>query len=1049
MATNVGLKFIKTQHYSGETLSANWATNLQKEGALIYATDSHELWIGGSTPVCVVKGTTDVTYNSGNSKLTIKTSSPNAAESVQVLDFSDVASSSGAIAMFAQVYGLMGATETGGHEALDYSGTNYLANLGTEGNPAKNLVNADKKLDAEIKRVSDAIGEGGTVVNSFGGKTGVITVGNGLTMGSGASEKEVSARVNGYIVNNAGTGTNALDIDSSKVDSNYTTTNTTNLATVATVTAGLATLDVNEYAQASVANDGMSFTVKGINEIDGKIAAGTTAANDLTLAFENAYDATDSKIATKTTVTNAINDLDVNEYTQGSVSTSSLTIKGIKEVDGKISVGTDTTKDVVVNFDGSYDGTNNKVATVSTVTGAIADLDTTNDVSLWTGAAYTPGTGENATYAYTVKKVAEENGIVKAGTDTDSTLYLKRAQSATNPIVTMDDLSGVTGAMVYRDSVTYNNNAWSFGSTTPTSVDKGDVYVVSTGFTLDSATALLGHNIPAGTYEAGDMFIYNGSAWTTINGENQVTNNAATIAVGADSFTTLATVDGTAITAKVSAAADKVTTAAITDGAATNPSTLYAASNVQTVLEDVARKSNSALQSVSGTVDYSTPTGQGTAYRNEYSFIKTAPKDSNNDQGISAWLTLAELSNTWGEQSGSQYVSAARHGLLTDADVAIMKNYIDWKAPDAATAAVNALDATADADTASGTGYATITTTTPSADFKVLNSITETDGKLASGDAYQLKKVAATGEAADMSVIYSVYGGGSATSDLQTALTNLSSAITNANITIDGHKGAITTGNGLTDVANDGGSFGINIDTTNAHGLYLEGSTEGSKTLAMHIADESTASGANFGTVKVTNGNGLSISSGVVSYAHNTTAITVASESNGVVTINGTLTPDASDTITGSNTITLAKVATTGKAEDVDITDSGSLITATTVEGALQEIAAEIDAMDAVADSTKTAIDGSTARTAQNGGVFALQAITETDGKITAMTAVEVEAAGTTATAIAGLDASVSTYTEASNVITYNQGSNVAVDVTEADGKLTAVSAMLYWDMYE
>ena len=55
--------------------------------------------------------------------------------------------------------------------------------------------------------------------------------------------------------------------------------------------------------------------------------------------------------------------------------------------------------------------------------------------------------------------------------------------------------------------------------------------------------------------------------------------------------------------------------------------------------------------------------------------------------------------------------------------------------------------------------------------------------------------------------------------------------------------------------------------------------------------------------------------------------------------------------------------------------------------------------LDAVADSTKTAIDGSTSRTAQNGGVFALQAVTEDGGKLSAMTAVEVDAAGSAASA--------------------------------------------------
>lgn len=148
-------------------------------------------------------------------------------------------------------------------------------------------------------------------------------------------------------------------------------------------------------------------------------------------------------------------------------------------------------------------------------------------------------------------------------------------------------------------------------------------------------------------------------------------------------------------------------------------------------------------------------------------------------------------------------------------------------------------------------------------------------------------------------------------------------------------------GNGLT----GGGTleadrtFALDLDSTNANGLYLSGSTDGSKQLAMHIADESTTTGANFGTVKVTSANGLTISSGVVSYAHNTSAITVASESNGVVTINGTLTPDASDAITTSGAITLAKVAKTGDAEDVAYDHTASGLTASDVQSAIDEVA--------------------------------------------------------------------------------------------------------------
>lgn len=78
-------------------------------------------------------------------------------------------------------------------------------------------------------------------VTSFGGQTGAITVGDGLDM----TNKEVHTKVNGYIVNNAGNGNDALDIDSTKVDSGYTVANTTNLATVNTVKTAIEGLDVS------------------------------------------------------------------------------------------------------------------------------------------------------------------------------------------------------------------------------------------------------------------------------------------------------------------------------------------------------------------------------------------------------------------------------------------------------------------------------------------------------------------------------------------------------------------------------------------------------------------------------------------------------------------------------------------------------------------------------------------------------------------------------------------------------------------------------------
>lgn len=67
---------------------------------------------------------------------------------------------------------------------------------------------------------------------------------------------------------------------------------------------------------------------------------------------------------------------------------------------------------------------------------------------------------------------------------------------------------------------------------------------------------------------------------------------------------------------------------------------------------------------------------------------------------------------------------------------------------------------------------------------------------------------------------------------------------------------------------------------------------------------------------------------------------TIASVSLGVVTLKAGITEtDGIVTNSSGSDITLAKVATTGAAEDISIADAGGLITATNVEDALQEIA--------------------------------------------------------------------------------------------------------------
>ena len=114
----------------------------------------------------------------------------------------------------------------------------------------------------------------------------------------------------------------------------------------------------------------------------------------------------------------------------------------------------------------------------------------------------------------------------------------------------------------------------------------GDTYVVKTAGTYDSAAM-----------EVGDYLIYNGSGWDKINGENQVTNKAASLAA-AGSSATIATVDGTDITvttpstwkglAKTGTVTSIATGAGLTGGTITGTGTIKANLVSETKLSSAA-----------------------------------------------------------------------------------------------------------------------------------------------------------------------------------------------------------------------------------------------------------------------------------------------------------------------------------------------------------------------------------------------------------------------------------------------------------------------------
>ena len=142
---------------------------------------------------------------------------------------------------------------------------------------------------------------------------------------------------------------------------------------------------------------------------------------------------------------------------------------------------------------------------------------------------------------------------------------------------------------------------------------------------------------------------------------------------------------------------------------------------------------------------------------------------------------------------------------------------------------------TADADNVQSPTVAT-------GQINVLSRVEETNGVISAVTAYTLSTVASTGAAGDVSVAdtNSVFTG----TNVEDVLYELSNAITSSNLTIDGHKGAITSDtNTMVPVAADNGKIGVKTDN-----VYI-GSGSSGITLLHVDTDGSSNTGSDLATV--------------------------------------------------------------------------------------------------------------------------------------------------------------------------------------------------------
>ena len=283
-------------------------------------------------------------------------------------------------------------------------------------------------------------------------------------------------------------------------------TNDTN-AIDAAINAKIQDLDVEGYAQAEMSGDGTTLTIKGIQEVDGKIGIPNSDNLNLNIAIDGGYNKDNNKIATQSTVTNAINALDVNtvqavtKETSGNITT--LTFKGIKEVDGKIYQGDDANPSTLVVGD----------AKLKIQIGSAAASDVFS---------------ANATVDSTIKldgNVFTKNGDVIS-------VITPTAVASDNRLVTEKDVANLAGAMHYKGTV---SSLTEFQNKLADSdaEEAGDVYI-ATGIQEGSFI----HN--GNTIENGDMIVFNSASEYKVvqsnitlgTGDGQIAANVGALADG-------------------------------------------------------------------------------------------------------------------------------------------------------------------------------------------------------------------------------------------------------------------------------------------------------------------------------------------------------------------------------------------------------------------------------------------------------------------------------------------------------------------------------------
>lgn len=590
--TNIGLQFFKGVYGKAAALAKSNETT----GAIVFDETTKNIYVDGT----IYGGASDVSYANG-----VLTFSFTDGRHPITLDFTDTASAGETLKVFKHLNDIVGDNFDAINEgsALDYSGTNYIKDSTT-------LVGADRVLDAQIKAVDTRIDNldvtsntvNGTNVHvkykQVDGKVTIESVTEDYATVTATEYKKAEgeqALVNPALVVKDGDNGKLLKAGDVATIAKYTDDKVKQLKDE--VNSQVDGLNVNDYAQATYDGTG-NIVIKGIQENKGLISETDDAEKNLTINVNHGYSKEDTNLtylATAGTVKGAIESLyktttaaahaenqthtNINfnyEETDGIV-----TINGLDEKYATTTVTTaqEATDTIFTTTNGTQLATGSDVQKAADFTNTrigeeIAKLDVGSQVLFTYGK--NADDSEDKTHIVITTGISETDGkIAVAGAEN---LYFKSAVTEGNRLVTESEIKNMLGALVYRGTITEVG-----GLPSGDDVKNGDVYVAANAFN-------------GGTYgsiEAGDMFIYTKGTeegatgkWQVISGENQVTNEDATIIAGAVTTTKIATVDGTDITVGVHVTAGSATIATLANDVVTIKPGVKQGENTGTIEQD-------------------------------------------------------------------------------------------------------------------------------------------------------------------------------------------------------------------------------------------------------------------------------------------------------------------------------------------------------------------------------------------------------------------------------------------------------------------------------